>query len=619
VAGNYAYVLQSEKLNIVDISNPTAPVVVGAYGETGSCWFVDIRVVGSYAYVADLDKGLVILDVSDPTAPAFVSMLSESSIIDRIEVIGTYAYLMGHYIDVVDISDPMAPSHAATGELPGGFPMATSVQGDFLYVSDVNNGLEIVDVSNPVAPTVVGNYDFVSTGYEMNTYGLDVAGSFAYVANDSFGLAVIDVSDPAVPALVTYLGQTAPGQAVSVVGGYAYTVAGFWGTYPRINAVDISNPAAPAIAGGCPLGSWTFRMVTQGDYAYVFGRNLLAIDMSNPVAPLVTDSVLIGSERLEGVAVDGSTMVVTDALLWPDQPHNPVKERRLTVLDLSNPASPTITGSITLATEYDDIAVRGNYAYLANGSILQVVNLTDRGAPVMAGSYSIDPYIPSEVEIAVYDNYVILASNSGIWIINVSDPNAPTFGNIIGTVTAQDIAISGHYAYTVNYESYFFTVLDISNPVSPVKVDSLPIAGANIAIMGNIAFVGWMNGFKGVKAVDISNPAAPVEVGSYQTGGIVGDLAVCNNNLLIADNYALVVLGAAFDYPCTTAGDVNRDGAVNIGDAILVVNYLFRGGQLPSPTTADTNGDCKINIGDAITLVNYIFRGGSAPVCSGCI
>jgi DNA-binding beta-propeller fold protein YncE len=62
-------------------------------------------------------------------------------------------------------------------------------------------------------------------------------------------------------------------------------------------------------------------------------------------------------------------------------------------------------------------------------------------------------------------------------------------------------------------------------------------------------------------------------------------------------------------------GDVNGDWQVNVGDAVYLVGYIFRGG--PSPAyphwRANANGDGVINIGDAVYLVSYIFRSGPRP------
>jgi hypothetical protein len=63
-------------------------------------------------------------------------------------------------------------------------------------------------------------------------------------------------------------------------------------------------------------------------------------------------------------------------------------------------------------------------------------------------------------------------------------------------------------------------------------------------------------------------------------------------------------------------GDANNDGQVNIGDAIYVISYIFRGGPPPMPPEAgNINGDGKVNVADAVYLISYIFRGGPPPVC----
>ncbi|MEZ5359893.1 MAG: lectin like domain-containing protein [Candidatus Zixiibacteriota bacterium] len=64
-------------------------------------------------------------------------------------------------------------------------------------------------------------------------------------------------------------------------------------------------------------------------------------------------------------------------------------------------------------------------------------------------------------------------------------------------------------------------------------------------------------------------------------------------------------------------GDANSDGSVNIGDAVYIINYIFKGGPAPNPiTNGDSNCDGSCNIGDAVYLVNFIFRGGPAPGCN---
>lgn len=63
-------------------------------------------------------------------------------------------------------------------------------------------------------------------------------------------------------------------------------------------------------------------------------------------------------------------------------------------------------------------------------------------------------------------------------------------------------------------------------------------------------------------------------------------------------------------------GDANGDGSVNIGDAVFLISYIFKGGAAPDPIDrADANCDYSVNIGDAVFVINYIFGGGPAPSC----
>lgn len=70
--------------------------------------------------------------------------------------------------------------------------------------------------------------------------------------------------------------------------------------------------------------------------------------------------------------------------------------------------------------------------------------------------------------------------------------------------------------------------------------------------------------------------------------------------------------------PCDcNPGDPNADAATNVGDAVYLINFIFKSGPAPTPYTicsGDANGDCAVNVGDAVYQINYIFKSGPAPV-----
>jgi hypothetical protein len=69
---------------------------------------------------------------------------------------------------------------------------------------------------------------------------------------------------------------------------------------------------------------------------------------------------------------------------------------------------------------------------------------------------------------------------------------------------------------------------------------------------------------------------------------------------------------------CQKAGDANNDTKVGVGDAVYVINYVFKSGPKPiCMPQADPNVDCRVNVGDVVFLINYIFKGGPPPQCPG--
>lgn len=71
------------------------------------------------------------------------------------------------------------------------------------------------------------------------------------------------------------------------------------------------------------------------------------------------------------------------------------------------------------------------------------------------------------------------------------------------------------------------------------------------------------------------------------------------------------------DWPIAlVCGDANGDGQANVGDAVFVINYVFKGGPAPQPVQAgDANCDVGTDVGDAVYLINYVFKSGPAPCC----
>ncbi len=82
------------------------------------------------------------------------------------------------------------------------------------------------------------------------------------------------------------------------------------------------------------------------------------------------------------------------------------------------------------------------------------------------------------------------------------------------------------------------------------------------------------------------------------------------NAPFIAYNYSVE---GGLPYVC---GDASGDGTVDVGDAVFLINYIFKSGAAPDPIEAgDANCDNQVNVGDAVYLIQHIFNSGPQPCC----
>ncbi len=125
------------------------------------------------------------------------------------EVVGNFAYLgSGGHLEVVDVSQPDRPVTVGRVALQSSETRMVRVVDNTAYVAAWDGGLQVVDVTNPAVPQLLGSFDTVGVAI-----GVDVAGNLAYVAAAEAGLKVVEVRLQA-PQV------SAPGLRVGAVGGW---------------------------------------------------------------------------------------------------------------------------------------------------------------------------------------------------------------------------------------------------------------------------------------------------------------------------------------------------------------------------------------------------------------
>ena len=112
--------------------------------------------------------------------------------------------------------------------------------------------------------------------------------------------------------------------------------------------------------------------------------------------------------------------------------------------------------------------------------------------------------------------------------------------------------------------------------------------------------------------------SAFVSVELTSTSGLVP--GTINNIYLTATLNADTTIHATGALPAEIVshnGDSNNDGAINVSDAVYIINYVFSGGNPPVPDVpaGDANCDDSVNVSDAVFIISHVFSGGPAPPC----
>ncbi len=165
----------SERINVWDISNPSAPTPLPAVGNPSQV-FNDVAAADDLV-IAVGGAHVEIWNVSTPAVPEFVGELDGAPWTGTVRSAAngeTVAVATtGAGVGIIDYAIPSAPTAAAT--IPGeNFPRDVAIRGDFVYVP-VTNGLRVYDVSNPRDPTLAGSY------LEVEVYGASLALSDEHV------------------------------------------------------------------------------------------------------------------------------------------------------------------------------------------------------------------------------------------------------------------------------------------------------------------------------------------------------------------------------------------------------------------------------------------------------
>ena len=309
-------------LTFFDISKPCEPVTVGIgesmlMRETHSVGFYAgigaTKGTGLWAVVNGLeltDPGIEFWDISDPTAPKSIGLmkLPDAFYPDAYARVplsvfwqGPYVYVAGadNGVYIVDATDPAKPVLAARYQLS---PVLRVGQihaiGNMLIITAAEGPRAVLlDISDPKAPQPIPGGDFEAKdagGVPRDAYFTNMHGSHLYFARkeDGGGVIIYDIADPSAPLWAGEVTSNGNGGYVFVHEDYAYVgESGFAAIYDVSDLTKITEVARMDLVGDLdtvtPIGNLAILSVddkAELDKATAIAPSRTAPDDNPPVA-----------------------------------------------------------------------------------------------------------------------------------------------------------------------------------------------------------------------------------------------------------------------------------------------------------------------------------------------
>jgi hypothetical protein len=289
-----------------------------------------VKAVGDKVYLSavsanPLEKDLWILNV-DPASFAISvdrtnSISTQSGGLNALEVVGNYAYgasVSGiMQLQIINISTN-PPSVTTQLPLPGNTSAATAIayRNNKIYIgTDISSGPEffVVDVSNPLAPSVLGSYE---VGGKVNQ--INLVGSAAYLAtsNSSKQVVELNVTNPSNIIESNSYNPAGSNGALSVYFlGTKLFVGSSAGSNPNFNILNLATLSTLGSAYLPALDANTTgkagNVVASGNMAFIgtgIGSDsrskLMTVNVTNPAAPILCPGALRSFPNYSVVSMD---------------------------------------------------------------------------------------------------------------------------------------------------------------------------------------------------------------------------------------------------------------------------------------------------------------------------
>jgi hypothetical protein len=411
---------QAKRLLILDVANPNAPTVYRDYRMTNVFWINEAALRGSTLYLNTpmlSDYQLGVYSITSPTALAMQDHLSSTLRMYGLKVEGELAaFCTSSSLQLLDVGDPLdLQVHSTTGLSSS--CTGTSLSGARLLLEHDQTGtISLYTIAQPAQPAPEGSY-----GQSGTIVSLSASGSVIYTyAGLAGGLGTLDATSPATPTLAGYNALT-NSRPVLVEGAVGYTIHAPGPL--TLRTLDLTQPLSPTL-----LATQEVDDVYLEDWAvdqqqvYVLGSSLTIVDASDPLSPTIAGTY--GYDQ--GGAFSANALAVKDGIVYIPGLNQPLGECELMVLDANDPQNIDSIAQIDLPDcGWTSMLQHENMLYMMLQNHLVLVDISVPSSPVLRGSNTLPPTSTFESGMVLQGDYLYIGYASAIHAFDIANPAAP--------------------------------------------------------------------------------------------------------------------------------------------------------------------------------------------------
>lgn len=479
-----------------------------------------------------------------------------------IVVSGNYAYLaIGQQgIKIVEISDPENPKQA--GYITSvNDPQALFVEDNFLYVAGGKAGIFLYDITQPESPVLVTSE--VTSG---NALDVVVKGEYAYIANGRSGLAILNVTNHKqfrkIGALdfTSKLGANNGAIALIILDKYAYLSNT---SRKSIAIISIDNPRQPKVVGEFKTNTIVHQIIHQAGILYLAADSagLLALAINTP-DNLQLISQLKTNGTVRGFGAEGSIGYIADS------------QKGIISIDVSNPSNLKIIAIQTTYDQANQLAIKDDFVYIANGYtgltiIKPLPSLEINQSGISRPQFNI-------LDTAKSGNKLFLAAGEhGVRVLDIQNPQGPReISQFQTSGYVSSIKTEGDLAYLAD-QGKGLTLLDISDPFQISEYGHGYTTGQETnQIIVSKPYVYLSEGAAGLTIIDTTNPLSPTLASALNTNGNAVGIALYNSKIYLANGGGgLQVIDVTDPRTPNIIGNIKTPGDAR-GVAVLPIRSL---------------------------------------------